>query len=197
MKLYAGEQPFAKEELVTLDEVVASVLAMSGDGVLVIGVDGRSGGGKTTFAKALAEKLGASLLSTDDFAWWHSLFDWPEMLIENAVVPLRAGKAIDFKPPAWVDREREGSIVAPASKYVIVEGIGSTQPAMRNHLDVRIWVQTDADVARERGLLRDLAERPDPAEAERFWNEWQVAEDEFQAKAQSWLVADFVVSGQA
>ena len=194
MKLYDGEPVFSSAEISTIEDIAAAVYALNRD-VVVIGVDGRSGGGKTTLAKNLAERLGATMLSTDDFAWWHSLFDWPEMLIENGIEPLRAGKAIDFKPAAWIEKEREGSILAAPSRFVIVEGVGSTQERMRQALDYKIWLQTDADVARERGLLRDLAERPDPAEAERFWNEWQSAEDLFQAEQKSWLSADFVLKG--
>jgi len=125
------------------------------------------------------------------------MFDWPQLLIENGVQPLVRGESIDFVPPAWLQRGREGSIRAEAKNVVIVEGVGATQPAMREVLDLCVWVQTDADVARERGLLRDLAQRPDPAEAERFWNTWQSAENEFQAKAKSWAVADFVIRGDA
>jgi len=35
-------------------------------------------------------------------------------------------------------------------------------------LDASVWVQSDASTARARGIVRDLAERPDPIEATRF-----------------------------
>lgn len=197
MKLYEGETEFALTRFVTLEALGELLSAAASDQVTVIGIDGRSGGGKTTAARKLGEILGATLLSTDDFAWWHSMFDWPEMIIQNAINPLRAWRDIDYKPEAWVEREREGSITAKSNRFVIVEGVGATQIAMRDALDFCVWVQADADVARERGLLRDLAQRPDPAEAEAFWNEWQAAENLFQTREQSWLVADFVVSGNS
>jgi uridine kinase len=62
---------------------------------------------------------------------------------------------------------------ASQDRVIVVEGVGVTQARMRSALDFKIWVQTDAEVAKERGLLRDLAEQ------------------------QSWLVADFRISGQA
>jgi uridine kinase len=195
-KLYDGEPVF--DEPLTLSdvaEVAAKLINADAPGVQVIAIDGRSGGGKTTLANALAVALGATVLHTDDFAWWHSLFDWPQMIIDNALMPLRAGRSIDYRPDAWVEREREGSIVAKPSRFVIVEGVGAGQLAMRPQLDVVIWVQTDADEAKRRGVERDLAERPDPAEAERFWNEWQAAENPFQATQQTWAVADFVFRG--
>lgn len=194
MQLYQAE-PLARFEPLELTALVDQIRGQLAKPVTVIGVDGRSGGGKTTLARNLADHLGATLLSTDDFAWWHSLFDWPQLLIENGIEPLVAGQDISFRPPAWIERHRAGAIVATASSVVIVEGVGATQAAMRPHLEICVWVQSDAIVAKERGLIRDAAERPDLAEAERFWNEWQQAEDQFQAAQQSWLHAQFVVCG--
>jgi len=195
-KLYDGEPEFGGAlDLGDVPTVVEQLLLADAPCVQVIAIDGRSGGGKTTLAGALAKAMGASVLHTDDFAWWHSLFNWPQMLIENAILPLRAGIAIDYRPDAWVEREREGSIVAAPARFVIVEGVGAGQLAMRPHLDVVIWVQTDADEAKRLGVERDLAERPDPAEAERFWDEWQAAENPFQATQQTWSAADFVFRG--
>lgn len=196
MSFYAGEPAFEFEARSILD--LAGAVQQLHSGVpLVIAIDGRSGGGKTTLAKELADLLGAQLLHTDDFAWWHSFFDWPEMLIDNALKPLKAGQDVDFTPPAWIEHGREGSIVAKSSRFVIVEGVGASQLAMRAEIDLRIWIQCDAESAKERGLVRDAAERPDPAEAEEFWNTWQKAEDEFQGIQESWKDVDFVVRGDS
>lgn len=196
MRLYDGENPVADALQLGDAAAVAAQIRATASGFTVIAVDGRSGGGKTTLASELAKHLDAALLHTDDFAWWHSLFDWAPMLIENGIEPLRRGEAITFRPEAWIERDREGAIEATPSQFVIVEGVGAGQTAMREHLDQIVWVQTDADFARQRGLARDLAERPDPAEAERFWDEWQTSEDPFQAAQRTWAVAGFVFSGE-
>ena len=196
MRLYDGESQVADALQLGDAAAVAAQIRATASGFTVIAVDGRSGGGKTTLASELAKHLGASILHTDDFAWWHSLFDWAPMLIENGIEPLRRGEAISYRPEAWIERGREGSIEAQPSGFLIVEGVGAGQTAMREHLDLIVWVQTDADFAKQRGLVRDLAERPDPAEAERFWDEWQASEDPFQAAQKTWLVADFVFSGE-
>jgi uridine kinase len=196
VKFYQGEPHFPNARTLADAAAVARRLEAESTGVTVIAIDDRSGGGKTTLAAALAAELNAALLHTDDFAWWHSYFDWPQMIIENAIKPLRAGEPVAYKPPVWVERSREGQIEAQPSMFVIVEGVGSGQQAMRPHLDHVIWVQTDADFAKQRGLIRDLAERPDPAEAERFWREWQLQEDPFQAAQQTWAQANYVFTGQ-
>lgn len=163
--------------------------------VFVIAVDGRSGGGKSTFAQALADELDAAVLHTDDFAWWHSAFDWCDLLVETALGPLRRGEAIDVRPPAWNARHRPGSILAPARPIVVIEGVGAGQAAMREHLDRVVWVQSDAAEAERRGIARDLAERPDPVEAKRFWDEWMAEETPFQERQATWSVANLVVCG--
>lgn len=197
MRLYEGEVLATDWRKVKIRELAEAIRLRKTAKPLVIAVDGRSAGGKTTLAKKLAAELEAALLSTDDFAWWHSYFDWPEMLIENAIKPLVAGDSIDFKPPAWIEKGRDDSIQAAARDFVIVEGVGAGQERMRANIDVIVWVQSDEDEARERGISRDLAERPDLEEATRFWDEWMAEENPFQAAQQTWLVAAFMVQGTA
>jgi hypothetical protein len=66
-------------------------------------------------------------------------------------------------------------------------GIGRRELAGR--FDALLWVQTDADTARRRGLARDGEDAAD------FWAEWQAAEDPFQADQRPWERAGLVVSG--
>lgn len=195
MQLYPGESPETDWSLMAIADLAEGIRVEASGPVTVIAIDGRSGGGKTTLARGLARELNAALLSTDDFAWWHSLFDWTQMLLENAVAPLRLGLPVEYTPDAWTERGRPGCISARASEFVVIEGVGALQTAMREQVDVAIWVQSDAEEAKRRGLIRDLDERPDPAEAERFWNEWQTAENEFQQAQKSWAIADWWVCG--
>ena len=195
MRLYSGEKEIINWQKTTISEFAKLIGQNNQDKPLVIAVDGRSAGGKTTLAKNLAIELNAALLSTDDFAWWHSYFDWPEILIPNGINPLVAGNGIDYTPDAWTAKSREGSIKAEPKDFIIVEGVGAAQKTMRAAVDVIIWVQSDEDLARERGINRDLAERPDVDEAIRFWNEWQSNEDPFQAEQKTWEVANFTVLG--
>ena len=195
MDLYPGEVACTRWALTQISDIAEGIRVGAKHAVTVIAVDGRSGGGKTTFAKALANELNAALLSTDDFAWWHSFFDWSEMIVANAITPLVSGQSIEYRPEAWIERGREGAICALASPFVIIEGVGSLQKAIRENVNVGIWLQSDAKEAKRRGLERDLDQRPDPLEAERFWNEWQKAEDEFQTTQQSWKCADLWVCG--
>lgn len=157
----------------------------------VLAVDGRSGGGKTTVAHRLAATVpGATVLHTDDVAWYHAFFDWADLMRDGILAPLRRGEPVAYRPPAWDERGREGAITVPARcPLVIVEGVGIGRRELSPCVDALLWVQTDADEARRRGLERD------GADAAAFWAEWQAAEDPFQAEQRPWERAGLIVSG--
>jgi hypothetical protein len=185
-RLYAGEPAAGPWRAVP----VAEVLAMVGR-PRVLAVDGRSGGGKTTVAQWLAAAVpGAIVLHTDDVAWYHAFFDWADLMRDGILAPLRAGDDVAYRPPAWDERGRDGAITASAaSPLVIVEGVGIGRRELSAYVDALLWVQTDADEARRRGLARD------GADAAGFWAEWQAAEDPFQAEQRPWERAGLIVSG--
>jgi len=71
----------------------------------VVAIDGRSSSGKTTLARRLEQAVpGATTVHTDDVAWWHSCFGWAELLAAGILEPLRRGKSVAFRPPAWDER---------------------------------------------------------------------------------------------
>lgn len=195
LRLAGTEPAVAHWSALDRAEVAAALTVGAGPGTFVIAVDGRSGGGKSTFAASLATALDAALLATDDFAWWHSLFDWTDLIIEHALSPLRQGHPVEVRPSAWIEHGREGSISAPARRFVVVEGVGAGQQRMRPAVDRVVWVQSDAVEAERRGIARDLMERPDSQEAKRFWDEWMEAEVPFQEQQQTWRVANLIVCG--
>ena len=91
---------------------------------VVIAVDGRSSGGKTTLAARMQGAVpGSVAVHTDDIAWWHSQFGWADLLIDGVLRPAHRGAAVSFRPPAWAARDREGAIEVPAGcPLLLVEG---------------------------------------------------------------------------
>jgi hypothetical protein len=185
-RLYAGEPAAGPWQVAP----AAQVLTLLGR-PRVLAVDGRSGGGKTTVAHRLAATVpGATVLHTDDVAWYHAFFDWADLMRDGILAPLRRGEPVAYRPPAWDGRGREGAITVPACcPLVIVEGVGIGRRELSPYVDALLWVQTDADEARRRGLERD------GADAAAFWAEWQAAEDPFQAEQRPWERAGLIVSG--
>lgn len=191
MRLHPGEPAAGPWQV----ELLASVPPVLGR-PRILGVDGRSGSGKSTLAERLAaEVAGATVVHSDDIAWYESYFGWEQLLVDGVLDPCRRGEAVSFRPPAWDERGREGAIVVPAGcPFLLVEGVGVGRRALIGHLDALIWVQADMHKARHRGILRDAAthEERDPVA---FWDEWQAEEVPLLSRERPWQNAGLVVSG--
>jgi energy-coupling factor transporter ATP-binding protein EcfA2 len=151
--------PLTKSEL----GVLVRVLLAKTTRALVL-VDGRSGAGKSTFAHRLAQVLDAAVVHTDDIAWQHSRFGWSDVLLDGVVTPWRRGAVVSLRPPGWGPSDRPGTVTVPPSPVLVVEGVGAGRAALASHADLVVWVRSDGDEARRRGVARDVTEtHPDPS----------------------------------
>ena len=147
------------------------------DNILVIGIAGGSGSGKTTLMKTLVEHFGdnVSVLSHDNYYKRHdeltfeerSLlnYDEPEALDTSLMVyqldQLRHGIAIDCPVYDFTlhNRSNETIRIEP-QRVIIVEGIMIfVEPELRALMDIRIFVDTDADIRLCRRIKRDVTKR--------------------------------------
>ncbi|MGE0880044.1 MAG: uridine kinase [Acidimicrobiia bacterium] len=144
----------------------------------VVGVAGGSGSGKTTVAERLADVVGERAIALvrqdsyycrrDDLSFEERVvinydhpdaFDWPLLLAH--VQELCAGMPIEVPVYDFAQHTRsaETVTVAPA-RVLVVEGILALyEPALRSMFDLKVFVDTDADVRFIRRLQRDVAER--------------------------------------
>ena len=195
MRLHPEETEAGPWRLVDDHELRALLtrLVPRGRGVLL--VDGRSGGGKSTFAERAADLLAGVVVHSDDLAWHHDPLAWDGLAVDHVIEPWRRGEDVDYRPPGWVARGRNGSVTVPADVGVLVlEGVGAGRASLAAHADAVVWVQSDRDEARERGLRRDVDLGRTREEAERFWDEWMSAEEPFLALDRPWNRADLVVN---
>ena len=109
---------------------------------VVLAVDGRSSGGKTTLAARLQDAIvGSAVVHTDDIAWWHSRFGWADLLIDGILVPFHRGELVSFRPPGWARHGRQGSIQVPAMcPVLIIEGVGAGRSEVSHLIDALVWV---------------------------------------------------------
>jgi uridine kinase len=150
----------------------------------LLGVAGGSGSGKTTVAERLAALIGGTdlaLLRLDAYYrdrnhlpfeeraadnYDHpDAFDWPLLL--DHVRALREGIQVQVPVYDFATYQRlpERQTVEPA-RIVVVEGILVLyEPELRELFDLRVFVDTDADVRFIRRLERDVAERERSAES--------------------------------
>ncbi len=150
---------------------------LSIDSPLTVGIAGGSGSGKTTIAESLTKEFGGAVALVQHDAYYrHSPelsfeerskvnYDHPasldtELLIKH-LAALRSGESIE-KPSYDFSthlRSEKVSEVEPAP-VIVVEGIlVLAQPELRAVLDLKVFVDTDADIRLARRLERDIHER--------------------------------------
>jgi hypothetical protein len=162
---------------------------------VVLAIDGRSSGGKTTLAGRLQSAVaGSAIVHTDDVAWWYSRFGWAELLINGVLIPARSGRPVSYRPPPWNERNRSGAIEVPADcPLLIVEGVGAARREFADLIHAAIWVQSDERETERRNLAR--VGQPDGLPTEQDHREWMAEEIPFQAGQRPWERADLIACG--
>jgi len=163
----------AIEELLTHARLTAPGLRRS----RVIGVDGPSGAGKTTFADSLAEILLAltgtppQIVHMDDlYPGWNGLVDAVDLVATRVLEPLSRGEDGRFERWDWLAGERAETVHVPVADWMVLEGVGSGSRRCRRHLAALAWLEADPAIRLARGIDRDgEAFRP-------HWERWAVQE---------------------
>ena len=142
----------------------------------IIGIAGPSSSGKSELARHLVQSLpGTAIISLDSYyrgmeeipleARKKVNFDHPDALdgtlLHEHLKAMAAGRAIDEPVYSFADYARTSfSRRIEPGQYVIVEGLFVLYwPELRDMLDTKVYVETDADVCFNRRLTRDVAER--------------------------------------
>ena len=147
--------------------------------MLVIGIAGGSGSGKTTVVKAITDKLSEDKVvvipqdsyykdSSDlsDEEKRNHNFDHPDAiewdLLCEQLKALKEGKSVEQPIYSFISCTRsktETKHVEPA-EIIIIEGILIfTCPELRNQMDIKIFVDADDDDRLMRVMERDISER--------------------------------------
>jgi len=146
--------------------------------MLIIGIAGGTGSGKTTVVHQIMNELPETevgVISQDSYYKEnHNLsfeeralinFDHPraidfELLVKQ-LKDLKAGNTIEQPVYSFITHNRtDDTIVTHPRKVMIVEGILIlTNPELRDLFDVKIFVHADSDERLIRRLKRDIAER--------------------------------------
>jgi hypothetical protein len=180
----------------TEDEVLTRIRQAAGDTPgrpPVVAVDGRSSGGKTTFAGRLAAAWpGTAVVHTDDIAWCQAVLDWDQLLADGILRPVRAGRAVAYRPPQWEARGRPGAIEVPEScALLIVEGVGAGRRELSPLLDAVVWVESPPADVQSRNKVRVEAGETTPEDNAL----WLAEERPFVEAQRTWERATFVVAG--
>jgi len=181
--------------VVSLADFVEQVVARCGSArPAVVALNGHSSSGKTTLSGRLAAALPESeVLHTDDLAWHQGVFGWDSLLLTDVLPVVRAGGPLDYRPPQWVARQRSGSVqLRGALQYLVVEGVGASQPSVRDALDVVIWVETEEPTRCARDVIR--VEEHGEMSVENY-RSWMAEENAYVVAERPWGGADWIVYG--
>jgi uridine kinase len=157
--------------------------------VTVIGVAGGTGSGKSTLVEKLLNAFGGggnthgesthgervAMLAHDSYYKAHDdmtlaershlNYDHPgafdtAMMVEH-LRALKSGVPVDQPVYSFVDHNRTAeTVLVKPSRVVIVDGILIFEnEALREQMDIKVYVDTDADVRLARRIMRDVRER--------------------------------------
>jgi uridine kinase len=149
-----------------------------GQSPFTIGVAGGTGSGKTTISNALLERVGSEHIAyIPHDAYYKDLshlppvqrdeinFDHPNSLDTDLMIAhiqrLQTWEPVEIPIYDFTRHQRTPQTVrVDPNPIVLVEGILIfTEPALRGLFDIKIFVETDADIRFIRRLRRDITER--------------------------------------
>ncbi|MEU7164077.1 uridine kinase [Streptomyces morookaense] len=171
--------PAASAERSMLVEEIAKRILALGQGRLLVGIDGFTAAGKTSFGHELAGRISAEgrpvLRATlDDFkkpwrdrhlydresgeGYYRNAYDY-EAVMRLLLDPCRAPGATScalcsIDPLTQRDCSSEVTPLG-ADAVLIVDGVFAFRPEIDAYWDFRIWLQVDAEVSVRRGAERD------------------------------------------
>jgi uridine kinase len=145
---------------------------------LVIGIAGGTGSGKTTVAYEILNRVGENIVSyIPHDAYYQDISDLPPnqraqvnfdhpnsldtALMTQHIQDLKVGKPVNLPVYDFTTHSRTSeTIPIPPNPVILVEGILIfTDPDLRELFDIKIFVDTDADIRLIRRIRRDITER--------------------------------------
>ena len=146
--------------------------------MLVIGIAGGSGSGKTTVVRAITEQLNGKVVVIPQDSYYKDSshvppeerkninFDHPDAidwkLMWQQIRELKAGKTIEQPVYSYItcSRSTTETVTVEPADVIIVEGILIfTCKELRDQMNIKIFVDADDDDRLMRIMVRDIAER--------------------------------------
>ncbi len=146
--------------------------------MLIIGIAGGSGSGKTTVVKAITDQLKERVVVIPQDSYYKDLshlteqekrdhnFDHPDSidfdLLCHQLKELKEGKTIEQPVYSYITcgRSKDETVTVKPADVIIVEGILIyTCPKLRKQMDIKLFVDADDDDRLMRVMSRDIVER--------------------------------------
>lgn len=174
-----------------VDQLASAISPLLGDGPVLVGLDGRSGVGKSTLAAAVAATLpSTAVIKGDEFYAGGAQEEWDARSAEEKV-----SLAIDWRRQlevldtlgrgesarwycydweAFDGRLVDDATITPAADVIVLEGAYSCRPELAAHLDLTVLLRMNSDTR-----LQRLLERDGQAYRDDWLARWTEAEDHY------------------
>jgi len=180
-----------------LVEVVAAATLEQidrGNPTPILLIDGRTGSGKTTFAKTLQNRLfqlgetAPRIVHMDAlYDGWNGLDAGSDYMLRFVLSAIKAGKTASWQEYDWAAQARVGAWREfEGGTPLIIEGCGSLSAASAELANLKIWLEADASLRKQRWNTRE------PEAHAEYWAVWAAQEEDFYAREKSQNLADFV-----
>lgn len=194
--MIAPDEVFQPEEIENFPDGVnlARLLPAATRRPCLVGIDGRSGAGKTTLTDQLAAVLRRShdvvvFRLEDLYPGWDGLLEGMAAYRTEILEPLRHGQDAHRTAWDWLTSEPGTPRLTRTAEIVLLEGVGACHREARMLLDTSVWVELPTSQRRRRALERD------GAAYEGHWDQWAAQEEEYLAEDPVWECADIIHPG--
>lgn len=172
--------------------------------VVLVGIDGCGGSGKSTLSQKLKEFSSAvTVVEIDDFykpSDMRKLADQSligkdfdlQRLFNQVINPLSKNEQAAYQKYNWEDDKLnlEYFTIEPTG-VVIIEGVYSTSISLQNYYDYKVWVETSRKLRLDRGIERD------GESSRKLWEyEWIPSEEKYYNVEKPHIRADIVLDGE-
>jgi len=189
----------------TISSLVSRILEVDHQPV-VVGIDGQGGSGKSTLARELVQDLPlkVAVVKGDDFysdtldeakallnpeEGYEDYFDWRRLRSDILGCARDNSPTLRYKQYDWNIAAMGEWLEIPIPEVLIVEGVYTLRPELRDYFDVTVFVQTSETTRLQRQSSR--------GENTRFWiSRWVAAEDLYVAREKPWEWADVLLDGE-
>ena len=186
-----GSGGYVNQQLSEIKQLLPNLAAKCGE-CIVITIDGPAGSGKTTLAKDLeSEFQSIHTIHMDDLyeGWSSTLTPQLTLKLLRILDGVKKQDEVIYAPFDWGSGKLEIEIRILAPKYLIIEGVGSGQSAIRNLVSLALWIE----VPDQMGLAR-VIDRDGPSVAE-YMPAFLVAQNIHFEKEGTKKSADYRLSG--
>jgi phosphoribulokinase len=173
---------------------------------LLIGIDGQGGAGKSSFARRLVQRLDSAAVVVEGDDFYRDLpddervlldaeqgveqyFDWQRLRREVLEPVARAEQVLRYQRYDWPAETMGDWVEMPMPDVVIVEGVYTLRPQLRDLVDVKVYVEASDAVRRRRQFERG-------ENTDEWIDRWVAAEDLYVARTAPRTVADVVVDSE-